>query len=172
MATVYLSLGSNIDKERYITAALDALDGLFGSLVVSSVYESEAVGFEGENFFNLVVGLETQFSVAELNALMRDIEHQNDRSREGPKFSSRTLDIDILLYDDLVGEIDGIVLPRDEVHKNAFVLLPLKEVAPDLIHPGLNKTMAQLWDDYQKDKQLLWPVSFVWRGAELSQLES
>lgn len=169
MAKVYLSLGSNIDRERYICAALDALTEHFGELEISSVYESEAVGFEGENFLNLVVGLKSELSVAELNKIMRAIEHDNDRRRDGPKFSSRTLDIDILLYDDLVGEFSGVVLPRDEVHKNAFVLLPLSELAPDEVHPLLGKSYFDLWQGYDKKKQPLWAVSFIWRGQELNR---
>lgn len=172
MAKVYLSLGSNIDRERYICAALDALSEQFGDLAISSVYESEAVGFEGENFLNLVVAIESELSVPQLNQIMRGIEHDNDRSREGPKFSSRTLDIDILLYDDLVGQFDGVVLPRDEVHKNAFVLLPLRELAPAEIHPTLKRSYQDIWQAYDKKKQPLWTVDFTWRGQELSRAEN
>ncbi|GMG85740.1 2-amino-4-hydroxy-6-hydroxymethyldihydropteridine diphosphokinase [Biformimicrobium ophioploci] len=162
MAQVYLSLGSNIEREQHICAALDALAQAFGALQVSSVYESEAVGFEGENFYNLVVGIHTGLSVTELSAVLKQIEDDNGRCRNGPKFSARTLDIDILTYDDLVGEHGGVQLPRDEITRNAFVLWPLAEIAPDARHPQTGERYASLWDAYDKSKQKLWAVEFSW----------
>lgn len=162
MAQVFLSLGSNIDRERHIRAALDALVQYFGELQVSRVFESEAVGFAGDNFYNLVVGMRTDLPVGQLALRLREIEDANGRVRSGPKFSARTLDIDILTYDDLVGEIDGVKLPRGEVKKNAFVLQPLAELAPQQLHPETGQSFAQMWAEYDKDKQKLWPVAFDW----------
>ena len=125
MARVYISIGSNIDRERYITAALDALAGWFDEPLISSVYESESVGFDGSPFYNLVVGVDTDLSVAELSARFKQLEADNGRRRDVPKFSPRTLDLDILTYDHEVGRVDGVELPRGEILKNAFVLLPL-----------------------------------------------
>ena len=167
MAEVLLSLGSNQDRERYILAALDALADYFGELELSSVYESESVGFNGSPFFNMVVGVNTDKTVAELTRLLKQIEDDNGRRRNCPKFSSRTLDIDILTYDDLVGEVDGVVLPRDEVDKNAFVLWPLAELKPDAIHPVRGLSFADLWQEYDQD-QKLWPVDFFWRDRQIS----
>lgn len=164
---VYISIGSNIDREHYITAALDALAEQFGELVVSSVYESEAVGFDGEPFFNLVVAIRTDCSVAQLSRLFKRIEADNGRRRDVPKFSSRTLDLDILTYGDSVGTIDGVELPRGEILKNAFVLLPLAEIAPDQRHPLTGETYRQLWQAYDRD-QKLWVVPFQWRGEAIS----
>lgn len=158
MARVYLSLGSNIDRHRHIRAALTALQQSFGELLLSPIYESEAVGFEGDNFFNLVVGLDTEMTVGELQRLIKSIEDDNGRVRGGAKFSARTLDIDILTYDDFVGEIDGVVLPREEIVKNAFVLLPLKDVAAHDLHPQLQRSYGELWSEYDKSKQALWRV--------------
>jgi 2-amino-4-hydroxy-6-hydroxymethyldihydropteridine diphosphokinase len=158
MARVYLSLGSNIDRHRHIRAALTALQQRFGELLLSPIYESEAVGFAGDNFFNLVVGLDTELGVGELQSLIKAIEDENGRERGGPKFSARTLDIDILTYADVVGEIDGVSLPRDEIVKNAFVLLPLQDVAANELHPQLQRSYAELWADYDKSKQALWRV--------------
>ena len=162
MATVYLSLGSNIDRERNLCAGLDALVAAFGDLRMSQVYESEAVGFDGDNFYNLVAAIETDLSVGELALQLRNIEDANGRVRSGPKFSARTLDIDILTYDDLSGEVDGVKLPRGEILKNAFVLLPFSELAPDTEHPVERKTYQQLWDDYDQVSQKLWSVIFDW----------
>lgn len=170
MAWVYASIGSNIDRYTHIIASLDALTENFQSLIISSVYESESVGFEGDNFLNLVVGFNCQYRAGELSALLRTIEYDNGRRRDGPKFGSRTLDIDILTYDDCVGEMDGIALPRDEITKNAFVLLPLAEIAADIKHPELKKSYVELWQVYDQNSQKLWPVDFKWQGKLISSV--
>ncbi|WP_323845682.1 2-amino-4-hydroxy-6-hydroxymethyldihydropteridine diphosphokinase [Microbulbifer magnicolonia] len=164
MAQVFLSLGSNIDRERHIRAGLDALAQQFGELQVSRVFESVAVGFDGDNFYNLVVGIHTDLPVGQLALRLREIEDANGRLRAGPKFSARTLDIDILTYDDLTGTVDGVKLPRGEILRNAFVLLPLAELAPEVVHPVEGKTYRQLWDGYDQASQKLWPVDFDWPG--------
>lgn len=167
MNTVYVSIGSNIDRERHITQALDALALHFGELVLSSIYESEAVGFDGDPFYNLVAKFETPLSVAELAPLLREIETQNGRLRGTVKFSARTLDIDILTFNDAVGEVDGVKLPRAEIEHNAFVLLPLAEIAPDALHPVTGASYRAMWAAYEK-VQALWPVDFVWREQAIS----
>lgn len=168
MAWVYVSIGSNIEQERHILACLDALAAHFGELRLSSIYESEAVGFAGDNFYNLVAGFETALSVGALSAQLRAIEADNGRRRDGPKFSARTLDIDILTYDQAVGMVDGVLLPREEIVENAFVLLPLAEIAADELHPLSRQSYGCLWQAYQQDKQKLWPIDFSWRGRVVS----
>ncbi|MBQ0797660.1 MAG: 2-amino-4-hydroxy-6-hydroxymethyldihydropteridine diphosphokinase [Porticoccaceae bacterium] len=176
MARVYLSLGSNIDQQRYLRAALDALQEKFGELITSPVYESEAVGFDGDHFYNLVVGIDTTIPVGELSNDLRGIEERNDRTRSGSKFSSRTLDIDILTYGEECGVIDGIELPRDEILKYAFVLLPLTDIAGDARHPSLKKSYRELWDAFGGDKpatpQKLWRTGFSWQGKIISRPEA
>jgi 2-amino-4-hydroxy-6-hydroxymethyldihydropteridine diphosphokinase len=167
MALVYLSLGSNIQRNLHISAALDSLAENFGELVISSVYESESVGFEGDSFYNLVVGIESDIPAGHISRVLKQIEDKNGRDRNAPRFGPRSLDIDILTVGDIAGEIDGIALPRDEVLKNAFVLWPLAEVAPAAIHPVTGLSYGQHWQDYHKEKQKLWPVPFDWRGIEL-----
>lgn len=165
--TVYISIGTNIEREPHLTAALDALAKQFGNLNISTVYESEAVGFDGENFLNLVVGIQTSHFVAELSRLFKQIEADNGRRREQPKFSARTLDLDILTYGDCTGNVDGVQLPRGEILKNAFVLKPLAEIAPEVVHPVVGKTYSQLWQAYDRN-QKLWPVPFTWQGRTIS----
>ncbi len=170
MARVCLSIGSNIRREHYIGSGLDALSSTFGALRISSVYESEAVGFDGDAFYNLVVELETALTPDELHQQLRQIEHQHDRCRNAVKFSSRTLDIDILTWDDYVGEFSGGSLPRAEIGRNAFVLWPMAELNPDDLHPLLQVSYRHLWQRFDQRSQPLWRVSFIWRGRELSDL--
>jgi 2-amino-4-hydroxy-6-hydroxymethyldihydropteridine diphosphokinase len=167
MVRVFLSLGSNIDRYQHISSALDALQMRFGELLISPVYESEAVGFEGDNFLNLVVAIEVSLGVGELSDCLKAIEDDNGRQRTGPKFSARTLDIDILTYDDVCGTVDGVELPRDEVTTNAFVLRPLADVAPNAQHPLLKRSYQSMWSEYPH-AQKLWPVDFEWQGHSIS----
>lgn len=160
MPRVYLGLGSNIEREQHIRAALKALEDAFGLLLISPVYESESVGFAGSNFFNLVVGVDTDLPVGELSALLRGIEDANGRVRSGPKFAPRTLDIDILTYGNACGEIDGVQLPRDEILRNAFVLRPLADIAPNDRHPETVRTFLDHWEAYDQSRQKLWPIAF------------
>ena len=171
MAEVYVSIGSNIEPELHVTAALDALQDHFGELQVSSVFESEAVGFEGDCFLNLVAGFDTALSIKALSALLKQVEAENGRVKNAPKFCSRTLDIDILTYDDQVGNIDGVDLPRSEIMKNAFVLWPLSEVAGEVKHPQVKTTYAQLWDKFDRSQKLK-PVDFIWQGEMISPLQA
>lgn len=159
---VFLSFGSNIDRENNIRGGLDALAKQFGQVRLSPVYESESVGFDGEPFLNLVAEIHTRLSVGELAQLLRDIEADHGRRRGEKKFSSRTLDIDILTYDDLVGEHDGVSLPRDEILKHAFVLRPLADLAPQQLHPQLKKSYAALQQEKDFSDQRLWTVPFHW----------
>lgn len=168
MARVFVSIGSNTDREVYIGRSLDALQQRFEKLELSPVYESEAVGFSGDNLFNLVAVFETDLEVGELSRTLKKIEDDNGRCRKDPKFSGRTLDIDILTYDALIGEIEGVTLPRGEITENAFVLQPLADLAPKERHPVLAETYQQLWLDFDKDKQQLERIAFEWQERDLS----
>ena len=158
MARVYLSLGSNIDAENNLRAGMHDLREKYGQLQVSTLYESEAVGFEGNNFINFVVGLDTDDDVHTTQENMSAIEEAHGRVRGSEKFSSRTLDIDILLYDDLIINENGLSLPRDEIEKYAFVLQPLAELAPDLKHPVSGKSYEELWEAFDKSSANQWVV--------------
>jgi 2-amino-4-hydroxy-6-hydroxymethyldihydropteridine diphosphokinase len=158
MAVIYISIGSNINAEYHVCAGIKALRELYDEIVTSIVYESDAVGFDGDNFYNLVVKADVNDDVKTVATSLRTIEDNFNRDRSGPKFSSRTLDLDLLLYDELILNEPHLELPRGEITTNAFVLLPLSELAPDLIHPTVKKSIGQLWLEYDKDSQKLWSI--------------
>lgn len=160
MSRAYISLGSNIDRDSNTRAGVAALRRAYGELALSSVYESKAVGFDGDSFYNMVIGLDTDEDVLELARHLRRIEEEHGRERNGVKFSSRTLDLDLLTYDDLVLASPGLNLPRDEILKYAFVLWPLAEIAPDAIHPQAGKSYAELWRDFDSASLDLHPIAF------------
>ena len=161
MSTIYISLGSNINREENTREGVKALREAFGELILSSVYESDSVGFDGDAFYNMVIACEVDVPVHEANQVLRDIEDRHGRDRSGPKFSSRTLDLDLLLYDDLVLDENGLILPRGEILKNAFVLWPLAEIAPTLKHPVDGRSYDELWSQFDKTRENLKPVPFV-----------
>jgi 2-amino-4-hydroxy-6-hydroxymethyldihydropteridine diphosphokinase len=155
MARVYLSLGSNQEPHRYLRAALDELRARFGALDVSPAYRSAAVGFDGPDFINLAVGLDTDLSPEALNDWLHALEDRHGRRRDVPRYADRTLDLDIVLYDDLVTQGAGhLDIPRKEL-KHAFVLKPLADIAPALRHPVSGRSMAQLWAEFPADSEPL-----------------
>lgn len=155
MARAYLSLGSNLEPHRYLLAALDELRARFGRLQVSPAYRSKAVGFDGPDFVNLAVGLDTDLAPEALNDWLHALEDRHGRRRDQPRYASRTLDVDIVLYDDLV--IDGpghLQIPRKEL-QHAFVLRPIADIAPDFRHPQSGASMAELWAAFPADREPL-----------------
>lgn len=153
MRRVYLSLGSNIDPEKHLRAALSELQTRFGALMISPIYRCAAVGFAGADFLNLAVALDTELDPHTLNVWLHALEDRHGRQRNVPRFSNRTLDIDIVLYDDLVLQGEGnLDIPRAEL-KYAFVLKPIADIAPDVRHPLSGKTMRELWSECDAEKR-------------------
>jgi len=148
MPSVYLSLGSNIDRERNVRDGVTALRERFGRLCQSSIYEAPAEGFTGDDFYNLVVGFETQESIEAVARTLRQIEETHGRVREAPKLSSRTLDLDLLLYGREIRIDRPPIVPRDDITRYAFVLGPLAEIAAELSHPVLGKSIGELWQHF------------------------
>jgi 2-amino-4-hydroxy-6-hydroxymethyldihydropteridine diphosphokinase len=159
MSTVYLGLGSNIDARANIAAGIAALREAFGAVELSPVYEAAAVGFAGNDFINLVARVETDLSPLEIKQYLHALEDRHGRNRSGPKFSDRTLDIDILLYDDLWLLSPALEIPRDEILTAAHVLRPLADLAPNLIHPAAGRTMTDLWGEFPDRDAMLRRIS-------------
>ncbi|MBF8223841.1 2-amino-4-hydroxy-6-hydroxymethyldihydropteridine diphosphokinase [Halomonas sp. 328] len=166
---VTASIGSNIDRDHHVHRCLDALAEAFGELEISRVFDSEPVGFEdGRNFYNLVVAFESDASVGELQAWCKRLEFAHGRRKDSPKFSPRTLDIDLLTVGELTGMQDGVALPRDEILHHAFVLWPLAELLPEARHPLDGRRYDELWAAFDKRDQTLRPVEFTWQGRRIS----
>ncbi|WCD81026.1 2-amino-4-hydroxy-6-hydroxymethyldihydropteridine diphosphokinase [Pseudomonas sp. TUM22785] len=165
LTPVLLGLGSNIGREEHLRAGLDALAGFLHEIHCSPVFESQPVGIKSGPFYNLVVAATTDLPLMELDRRLKFIEADN--GRYAPDRKGLPLDIDVLLYGDLVGSFDGLALPRAEVLKNAFVLWPLALVAPERLHPGEGRSFAELWATSQIQQQL-WPVPFEWQGRQLT----
>lgn len=145
MSRAYLSLGSNVDAVVHLRAAVQALRERFGQIVLSPVYRTRAVGFDGPDFHNAAAIVETDLDPHALNAWLHALEDAHGRDRSGPRYGDRTLDIDIVLFDDRVLEGAGnLRIPRPEL-KHAFVLRPLAEIAPDVVVPGTGLTLAEAW---------------------------
>ena len=144
----YLSLGSNVDAEAHLRAAVVALRTRFGEVVVSDARVFPAVGFDGGDFLNAAAVIDSDLDPFALNDWLHALEDRHGRRRDVARFSSRTLDVDIVLYDDLVMRGEGhLALPRPEL-KHAFVLKPLADIAPEAVHPLAHKTLARLWAEH------------------------
>lgn len=148
MAIVYLGLGSNLRAEENLRLAVRELRAIFDLLLISPVYRSKALGFTGCDFLNAVVCVETNMSPVAICEQLERIHGLAGRARGDRRFESRTLDIDLLLYDDLVDETPPVAVPRSDILHYSFVLRPLADIAPDLVHPLCGKTMSSLWDEF------------------------
>ncbi len=158
MAQVFVGLGSNMDRSSNIRSGVAALRKQFGKLQLSRVYNSKAQGFDGADFFNLVVRFDSDQSAHGVIDLLRTIEEKHGRKRSENRFAPRPLDLDLLLYDDLVLNEGRVQLPRDEIMKYAFVLCPLAEIAPQHVHPVTGRTFGELWQAFEHVGQQLSPV--------------
>ena len=145
MSITWLGLGSNVNAEAHIRAGIEELRERFGDIHLSPVYASTAVGFDGDDFINLIARVETDMQPIALRQYLRDLEDRYGRKRDVPKFSDRSLDIDIMLYDDLVLSSLELEIPRAEILKFAHVLKPLADLEPELIHPVELRSMQEIW---------------------------
>lgn len=160
MTTAYISIGSNIDREKYIRAGVKALQHHFGRLILSNVYESAAMGFDGDPFLNLITAFDTNIEPKKVKLILNDIERNNGKYPGQKKFSSRTLDLDLILYGDYISKVPALNIPRDEIIDCAFMLEPLAEIAGELRHPLLKKTYAEMWQTFDKSKLVQKSIKF------------
>ena len=157
MAHIFVGVGSSINRQDNIREGILLLKDNFGELKLSSIFESESVGFKGGLFYNLVVELNSELSISLVIQKLKQIEMQLGRPEKAIKYAPRTLDLDLLLYDQTIDHT--LDLPRAEITKNAFVLQPLAELAPTLVHPILGVSYQSLWSQYPVGKQKLWKVA-------------
>jgi len=167
MAKVYLGLGSNINPEENLRYGIRELGAQFGTLELSNVYRNASVGFDGDDFMNLVAGLETDASPAQLHAMLKEIDGLVGRKRGESRYAPRTLDIDLLLYDDRVLDEPPVQIPRSDILNYSFVLGPLAEIAPELRHPETGKLITEHWAEFDQDSHPL-----VATGVMLNVVES
>ena len=160
MPTAWLSLGSNIDAATNIASAMAQLETSFENVRFSPVYRSAAVGFAGDDFLNLVAAVETDLGPLQLKAALTALEDAHRRDRSAPRWSSRTLDLDILLYDDLWLLSPELEIPRQEITGMAHVLRPLANLAPGLRHPSAGCTIAELWARFDGERDAIEPIDW------------
>ncbi len=150
MSLLHLNIGSNQDRRNNIRLAIDQLQPVFNKITISSIFESPSEGFEGNNFYNVGVNVETNKSASEVIDFLHRIEDSLGRNRELPKFSSRIIDLDLVLYGNLIDE--KLNIPRKDILKYAFVLAPLFELNPEGVHPEKKVPYSNLWEDFQSNQ--------------------
>ena len=155
MATIYVGLGSNIEPEEHLGLAIRQLRERYGQIDVSAVYRSAAVGFTGEDFLNLVARLRSEEKPKQICEEIERLHELSGRVRGSEKWASRPLDIDLLLYNDQVIDKPPVRVPRSDILEYSFVLRPMAELAPDLVHPVTGKTMLQHWKEFDEDSHPL-----------------
>lgn len=148
---VYVAAGSNVEPERHLARACAEIRHTWPDARFSRAYRNAAVGFEGPDFINLVVGFTAAQPLAQVIERLRAIETQCGRPRYAPKWASRTMDLDVLLYGDLVEKTADYTLPRPDLLKRPYMLGPMAEIAPEVVHPTAGKTIGELWAGFDRD---------------------
>ena len=165
MTRVYVAAGSNVQPATNLVRALNKLQHYFPDLVTSTAYRNEAVGFEGQDFINLVCSFETDQGVRPVIALLHEAEAACGRERNAPRWAPRSMDLDILLFGDMVCDEPGLVLPRPDLVRRAYMLGPMAELAPQQVHPLSGRTMRDLWDEFDQRAHPMQAVDIGWTGT-------
>jgi 2-amino-4-hydroxy-6-hydroxymethyldihydropteridine diphosphokinase len=150
MPTVYVAAGSNVAPQENLSRALGELAREFPGLRCSSWYRNRAVGFAGDDFINLVAGFDTQLPLPQVLQKLHAIERLCGRARDAPRWAPRSMDLDVLLYGDLICDEEKVQLPRPDLLKRAYMLGPLAQLAPQLMHPTAHRTIAELWQRFDQ----------------------
>ncbi|MGL5006128.1 MAG: 2-amino-4-hydroxy-6-hydroxymethyldihydropteridine diphosphokinase [Plesiomonas sp.] len=158
MVTLFIGIGSNTEREKHVRAAVQELQQAFTQVELSPVYEAKAVGVHSDNYYNLVAKCQTELDVIAVSQLLQAIENRWERRA---RHDVCTLDLDLLLYGNMCRQ-DKPILPRRDILHCAFVLQPLADLAPQLLHPEHQLPFAILWQQFARSEQLLWPIPFVW----------
>lgn len=151
--TYYLGIGSNLNRRHNIESCLHFFQASFAETEVSSVYRSASFGFDGHDFFNLVIKVSSAFKPYQLKHWLQQLEDMHGRDRSKPRYSDRQLDIDLLLCDDLIIDDGFVQIPRREITQRKYVLKPLQDLAPELLHPIAQKRLADLWQALSQSDQ-------------------
>ncbi len=151
MTKVYVAGGSNVDPVRHLQLAVRELREFYPDLQVSPTYRNKAVGFAGDDFLNLVVGFDTELAPVHVRDQLQRIEALCGRAPDAPKWAPRPMDLDILLFGDLVNTELGLVFPRPDLTRRPYMLKPMADIAPDVVHPISGKTMRELWEAFDSE---------------------
>ncbi|OLQ91335.1 2-amino-4-hydroxy-6-hydroxymethyldihydropteridine diphosphokinase [Vibrio ponticus] len=154
MITAYIGVGSNLERKKHIEAAIVELSQIGEELRISTIYECDAIGFQGEAFYNLVVEMKTTLDLTEFSRALRTIELKWGRKEDAAKFEPRTLDLDIILFGEQISAA-APMLPRADIYQYAFVIQPLNELCPDLIVPNDGRTIAQIYQQSCHNERLI-----------------
>jgi 2-amino-4-hydroxy-6-hydroxymethyldihydropteridine diphosphokinase len=171
MPRVHLGIGSNHRAEEHLSAVLDSLLLQFRDLALSPVFESAAEGGNGAPYLNLVAAIDTELAPGELNSWLKQLETKLGRQRPSLPEGAVSIDIDLLTYGKLNGRVDGVQLPRPDFIRSAYVLWPLAILSPKEKHPQLQRTYAELWQDFAPRTEGIRPVDFVWHDRRISSAE-
>lgn len=156
---VFVAAGSNLEPEKHLVRACAEIKHSWHDAVFSRAYGNVAVGFDGPDFINLVLGFTTAQPLDAVIARLRAIETQCGRPRYAAKWASRTMDLDVLLFGDRVEKTSDYTLPRPDLLKRPYMLGPLAEIAADVVHPTANKTIGRLWEEFDRDGHAMNPVA-------------
>jgi 2-amino-4-hydroxy-6-hydroxymethyldihydropteridine diphosphokinase len=158
MTQVFVAIGSNVDPLARMQQVARALKLNFPGARFSRVYRNPAFGFVGADFLNAVVGFDSALSIAQLLRALRAIETECGRGPADPKWGPRAIDLDLLLYGELVAAGAGYTLPRRDLLQRVYMLGPLAELAPDTLYPPSGPALRTLWEQLSRSAHVLSPL--------------
>jgi 2-amino-4-hydroxy-6-hydroxymethyldihydropteridine diphosphokinase len=155
---VYVAAGSNVEPEQNLARACGEIALTWPDAVFSPAYRNKAAGFDGPDFINMVLGFSTADPIEKVLARLRDIETLCGRPRNAPKWASRAMDLDVLMFGACIAKTADYTLPRPDLLKRPYMLGPMAQIAPDVIHPTAGKTIGELWQEFDREGHAMVPV--------------